>query len=45
METYLAPLCMSPTPLGAGGSLGFNWLSVLAGVIITAGQTIASRNT
>jgi hypothetical protein len=44
VETYLAPLC-SLSPVALEGVLKSNWLTVLAVVLVTAGQTLATRNT
>jgi hypothetical protein len=44
METYLAPLCtLTSTPVALPGIVGINWLSVVAVILITAGQTISTR--
>jgi hypothetical protein len=44
METYLAPLCTVTSTQLVPGVLGVNWLSVIAVVLVTAGQVLAARN-
>ena len=45
METYLAPLStLSPAPLTLPGMVGINWLSVIAVILVTAGQVLSARS-